>query len=429
MLRRSCDTFVALPPATSDGSIVFGKNSDRPASEVQEVISFPAADHLPGSKLHCTYIDIPQVEHTYAVVLSRPSWIWGAEMGANEHGVVIGNEAVWTKFTGEEESRKESLIGMDYLRLGLERAKSAEEALKVITCLLANHGQGGRCFEDPDWANVVYCNSFLIADRTEAWVLETAGRNWAAERVKSGIRNISNVLSIGVHIDLMSEGLVDVACRNGWWNIDKDGPLDFTKAFSLDLEANDGRMMAGKTLLENLSKDGKFDVMSMFHVLRDTDSCICLTGPSSATVGSQVSRLPHDTHKPAIHWFTATPNPLASVFKPFTFTSSTLRHNSFHLTTSPDFGTNDPVRVKPRFMSSVDRSHQLYRKHSEVVHPLDSSNVNRSVVKQLMMLEKRMLTITETADLADKDMFGESVNEEMKIYSQHDQSTDIRHRL
>ena len=46
---RSCDTFVALPPATAGGCVVFGKNSDRPAEEVQEVIYIPAADHPSGS--------------------------------------------------------------------------------------------------------------------------------------------------------------------------------------------------------------------------------------------------------------------------------------------------------------------------------------------------------------------------------------------
>ena len=66
-------------------------------------------------------------------------------------------------------------------RLGLERADTAEKALHVITDLLERHGTGGSCMEDN--CNFTYHNSFLIADRTEAWVLETSGQRWAAERV------------------------------------------------------------------------------------------------------------------------------------------------------------------------------------------------------------------------------------------------------
>lgn len=63
--------------------------------------------------LQCTYIQIPQVEKTYAVVLSKPAWLWGAEMGSNDQGVCIGNEAVWTRETVDP---GEALLGMDLVR-------------------------------------------------------------------------------------------------------------------------------------------------------------------------------------------------------------------------------------------------------------------------------------------------------------------------
>ncbi len=56
-----------------------------------------------GSRVRCTYIEVPQVKKTYSVLLSKPFWIWGAEMGANENGVVIGNEAVFTRYTNNKE--------------------------------------------------------------------------------------------------------------------------------------------------------------------------------------------------------------------------------------------------------------------------------------------------------------------------------------
>ncbi len=50
-MLTSCDTFVALPPATAGGCVVFAKNADRPCDEVQEVVHVPAADHAAGEKL------------------------------------------------------------------------------------------------------------------------------------------------------------------------------------------------------------------------------------------------------------------------------------------------------------------------------------------------------------------------------------------
>lgn len=67
-----CDTFVALPDATCDGSVIFGKNSDRPEGEIQNVVTFPAQTYTQGQQVKCTYIEISQVEYTHAVILSKP---------------------------------------------------------------------------------------------------------------------------------------------------------------------------------------------------------------------------------------------------------------------------------------------------------------------------------------------------------------------
>lgn len=96
-------------------------------------------------------MELNQVPQTYSIVLSKPRWMWGAEMGSNEHSVVIGNEAIFSKETemlGKEHLVKEGLLGMDLVRLALERATCAKEAKQVICDLIAKHGQSGLCVEN-----------------------------------------------------------------------------------------------------------------------------------------------------------------------------------------------------------------------------------------------------------------------------------------
>ena len=64
---------------------------------------------------------------------------------------------------------------MDLLRLGLERGKTAYEAMHVMIDLLEEYGQSGDCEHAGEWGKANYHNSYILADPQEAWVLETAG--------------------------------------------------------------------------------------------------------------------------------------------------------------------------------------------------------------------------------------------------------------
>ena len=321
-----CDTFVALSNATKDGSVIFGKNSDREPNEAHELLVIPHAKHAPNAEIACTYVTIPQVPETNAVLLAKPFWIWGAEMGANEHGVVIGNEAVFTKVPYDKQP---GLIGMDFLRLALERASTSDEALEEIITLLEIYGQGGNCGMAHSF---YYHNSFLIADPGSAWVLETAGKHWAAEKVRD-IRTISNVITIGSTWDRASDELITHAIAKGWCQ-DEDS-FDFGRCYSdlIYTEFGAGRYRACRTKDLLQEQMGEIDVPFAMRVLRDhgfdadedwqpgksllgAEVCMHASfGPirGSQTTGSMVSHL---TNEGDTHWITGTAAPCTSIFKP-----------------------------------------------------------------------------------------------------------------
>ena len=87
-----CDTLGMI----KNGWGYFAKNSDRSPNEIQVLEYYPARTGLSG-QLDVTYTSLPQAAETHAVLLSRPAWMWGAEMGVNDCGICIGNEAVFTR--------------------------------------------------------------------------------------------------------------------------------------------------------------------------------------------------------------------------------------------------------------------------------------------------------------------------------------------
>ncbi|MDX1415334.1 MAG: C69 family dipeptidase [Candidatus Promineifilaceae bacterium] len=387
-----CDNIVAVGSATADGSVIFGKNSDREPNEPHMVTIIPRAAHEKGSIVHCTYIDIPQVEETNAVLLCRPSWLWGAEMGANDRGVTIGNTAV---FTREEYDTRPGLIGMDFLRLALERADSAKKALEQITTLLETYGQSG----NNGFAHELYYhNSFMIADAQEAWVLETIGSRWVAKKVQD-VAATSNTLTITTEWDLASDDLIEYARDKGWANAGGDfnvkesysGPGFYVSYIYNFFGHGDERHARLTGLLQE--QIGNITVPVMMNALRDHGAlagedynpavglnqnppCMHASfGPIRVgqTTGSLISQIARGNQT---HFVTATSAPCLSTFKPVWldielpdmgqvptshYNRSTLwwRHEELHRATLLDYQTrcqlsqNERDELEVQFLNGV----------------------------------------------------------------------------
>lgn len=286
-----CDTLVSL----TDHGVLFAKNSDRDPNEAQVLRWHAAADHQPGVEVACTWISVPQVAHTHAVALSQPWWMWGAEMGANEHGLVIGNEAVFTK----RPKGATALLGMDLLRLALERAATAADAVEVMVGLLERHGQGGSCsHENPGFS---YHNSFLVADANGAIVLETADAHWATEEARGPGRSISNGLTIAgfaaAHADRLRGRVASCSLRRA------------------RTEASAARALGPADLFTALRDHGD-DPAPRWSPLNGALGAPCVHAGGKVTSTQTTSSWVADLRAEPLHWVTATSAPCTSLFKP-----------------------------------------------------------------------------------------------------------------
>jgi len=184
-----CDTFVVLPAHTREKSMLFAKSADCEVNEANAILRIPGKKHAKGEAVRITHLVIPQADQTYEVFLTKAFWTYGCEIGVNEHGLAMGEEAVFTTEMAEE---KDGIIGPDLMRLGLERARTCREAIEVMTALLEKYGQGGSAELK---GNSHFDSSFLMADTSEAYILETAGRKWAVRQIED-VGSISNMLGI-----------------------------------------------------------------------------------------------------------------------------------------------------------------------------------------------------------------------------------------
>lgn len=354
-----CDTMVVLPACSSDGSLLFAKNSDREPNEPHIIVKVPRREIKAGEKIDCTYIPVDnstrEGQLTNEALLFKPSWIWGAEMGVNEKGLVIGNEAVFTR----EKVEDRALLGMDILRLALELCSGAKEALDYIAELTEEYGQGGKAGYTE---NLRYHNSYIIADHKEAYVLETAGRHWIYEKVKE-VRSISNTLSIGSSYKGCSSRLVENAVSKGWCR--SSGEFDFKGCYESRIHPFFTKGDVRREISEQYLREriGRLDVDDMKTILRShgrradvrdfrtgSMECLCMHAGgglvTSQTTGSLIVQLRNGEVNV---WATGSSVPCISVFKPIWFVS---------LDNSEDFGAGENFWYKAEVVHRrvLDRS-------------------------------------------------------------------------
>lgn len=378
-----CDTYVSVVSRSEDSAVIFGKNSNREPNEAQVLEYHPSRSFSIKDKVNCTYITIPQVKRVNGVILSRPFWTWGAEMGVNEKGVVIGNEPVYTKMPY---NRSSGLTGMDLLRLALERSDNADQALETIVALLSDYGQGGICGYNNK--NMIYHNSFIIADQNKAWILETAGDLWAAIQVKD-YYSISSGLTIGSEFDRCHPDLIETARSKGWLKNGKT--FDFAKSFSdwfptLISKAKERR---SSTFSQASALLGKKDIDIAMNILRShkdspynpvshyfQDSVCRHAGNNltrdSSTTGSMVVHL---RKKDPVIWATGTSAPCTSIFKPIWFGEEVL----------PDLGPQPKSRFNAKsYWWYHERFHRIILKDFARLSQFEGErdNLQAAIIKQ-----------------------------------------------
>lgn len=312
-----CDTITVFD--NNNKASFFGKNSDRDPEELQILY----ISHDPEKELYSRpfeeeitrYIDHPfqklkevfkRFDNKYQAIISRPVWIWGAEMGVNEYGLSIGNEAVFSK----EKTVKDGLLGMDILRLALHNNKTAKQATDFIVDLIEEYNQSGDGMYS---GKLHYHNSYLIKDFKETFILETAGKHWAIKNVKS-VATISNSYTI----------------NNDYNRIDKKSNND--RNFKEQYENRLLSYFSGGDYRQDFSSNYLFqkkpclkEIMKLFRSHKKGKSriqsgmkSICMHPGflKTETTGSMIVEYREDKF---VTWFTGSPHPCLSLYKPVTF--------------------------------------------------------------------------------------------------------------
>jgi secernin len=253
-----CDMVVALDRATAHGRTLFGQNTGRPVPERLRLQRTPARSYAPGESVNTGLVEVAQCRATLAVLGTQTAGMWGYFNGINEKHVAIGCANVRTKLG----DGKKGLRATDLVRLGLERAACARQAVDLITDLLARHGQAaGNGGPDTN-------GTFLIADGREAFALETCGRYWVLQEVRE-VRAMSDYCTIRQDWNRIASGLAGQAIERGWWPED-GSKLDFAGALACPGETTTSSLRRwGRATFLLQEQNGHIDLAFLRELLGD----------------------------------------------------------------------------------------------------------------------------------------------------------------
>ncbi len=201
-----CTTFLANGKvlAAGAGSII-SKNRDLGPNTISEVAKEGGRDYASTDLYRAAYIDIPQTSRTYSFIGSRSAGRWGYGMGINEFQVIVSDNDAPTR---DELAFTNGLHDNDYVRLVLERAKTAREGVEILTKLTEKYDQA--------WNAIM----FEIGDSQELWVVEITGKRWVARRYQDTYTARSNQFQITDDYELCSDDLLSYARSQGWIGAD-----------------------------------------------------------------------------------------------------------------------------------------------------------------------------------------------------------------
>jgi dipeptidase len=225
----ACTSILVTRGASTDGSVMITYACDSAGGFATLGIQ-PSADHKPGEMITIEPCNdevkniggkIPQVPHTYKVLSGL----------MNEHQLAMSE----TTFGGRKElENPQALLRYGFLmQLGLQRARTAREAIDVMIKLVDQYG-----YADEG-------ESISVADTQEAWILEIVGSGpggkgavWVAMRIPDGqISCHANASRIGeiprndpTNV-LFSANVESFAISHGWYDPRSGKPFRFCDAY------------------------------------------------------------------------------------------------------------------------------------------------------------------------------------------------------